>query len=132
MADITIIGIEQNISMRKGDTREFEFELLDSDETPLDMTGYAVNIQVRKSFTGSVVINATLQNDKVKWVNQSNGRFKWVISPSDTSSLTFPTATPEQVDYVYDVQVIAPTAFPGTQTPWYGVFSIVNDVTRVV
>lgn len=132
MADITLIGVEQNISMRKGDTREFEFELLDSDATPLNMTGYQVNIQVRRSFNGSVVINATLQNSKIEWVNQSLGRFKWTISPSDTSSLSFPVQTPEQLDFVYDVQVVAPTAFPGTQTPWYGVFSIVNDVTRVV
>ena len=131
MADISLIGVKKDIEMKQGDNVLIVFELANSAGAVLDMTGYDLRLQVRSSVSAtSTLINCTIANGKLAWVTQATGRFKLVLTPADTSSLRFTADSPDVIEALYDMEVIAPTADPGTQKPWYGAFSIFREITR--
>lgn len=131
MADVTLTGVRKDIIIDQGSTVDIRFTLRDEDDNPLDMTGYDLRMQVRSDYPStSTLINCTLANGKLAWVDQDLGQFQLLLSPSDTTSIRFPADSPEQLDAVYDMEIVAPTSPPGTQKPWYGAFSIKREVTR--
>ena len=129
MADITLTGIEKNITIDQGSTQDIHFQLFDEAGAVLDMTGYDLRFQVR-DVNGVVKINGTIANSKMAWITQAQGKFKIFLIPSDTTSLQFTKDSPTLLECVYDVEVVAPTAIPGTQKPWYGTFNIKREITR--
>ncbi len=131
MADVTLTGVQKDIVVDQGSTVVITWELRNADNSPLDMTGYNLRMQVREDYAATTtLINCTLANGKLEWVDRSAGTFKLILSPSDTSVIRFPRETPDRIDAVYDMEIEAPTTPPGTQKPWYGTFSIRREVTR--
>lgn len=130
MADISLTGVRKDLEIVQGNNVTINFELRNTDDTPLDMSAYDLRLQVRETYAStSTLINCTLMNGKLAWVSQANGTFKLVLTPSDTSSLRFSSASPDVLEAVYDLEVIAPTAL-GVFKPWYGSFTILREVTR--
>jgi hypothetical protein len=129
MSDIILTGIEKNITIDQGSTQDIQFQLFDETNAVLDMTGYDLRFQVR-DLNGVVKISGTIANGKLAWVTQALGKFKIFLIPTDTTSLQFTKDSPYLLECNYDIEVIAPTAVPGTQKPWYGTFNIKREITR--
>lgn len=131
MTDIVLTGVRKDIIIDQGSSVDIRYTLRNEDNLPLDMTGYDLRLQVRTDYPStSTLINCTIANGKLAWVDQDVGQFQLLLGPSDTTSIRFPVDTPEQLDAVYDMEIVAPTSPPGTQKPWYGTFSIKREVTR--
>lgn len=132
MADISLLGVQKDIAIVQGSSVRIEFELRDEANAVLDMTGWDLRLQVRPSYASTDrVINATLANEKLEWIDATLGKFAFVLAPTDTSSIRFPKDTPDVYECVYDMEVAAPVGNThGTSKPWYGVFSIQREVTR--
>lgn len=128
---ISTYGIEESIEIFQGDTNEIFFTLANADGSPLDMTGYSLRLQVRNDYSStSTILNCTLQNGKLAWVNQSIGKWKLILHPTDTSSIRFTADSPDVLVGVYDMEIDSQTTSPGVKKPWYGSFTIHREVTR--
>jgi hypothetical protein len=127
---ITLTGVQQDITIQQGSSVEIEFQLRDENDDVLDMDEYDLRLQVRKSYgaSGSALINCTLANEKLDWVTRSDGKFKLVLAPSDTSSILFAADSADVLEGVYDMEVITPAG--AVSKPWYGNFTILREVTR--
>lgn len=132
MANINLLGQRKDIQVAQGSTIEVVFELRDQDDLVLDMTGYDLRMQVRRTIDapGSPLINCTLANEKLAWVAQASGKFRLVLAPEDTSSLQFSKDSPDLIEGVYDMEVVSPAPALITVKPWYGSFTITREVTR--
>lgn len=100
--------------------------------TPFAMTGYDLRLQVRKTHSDStVLINCTLQNEKLTWTNQAEGKFELRLKPEDTNQangkIRFANGV-DELDCVYDIEFVSPTStvYKGCK----GAFVIYREVTR--
>lgn len=87
--------------------------------TPVNVTGYSAVMQIRKTATGTLLLELSSTNGRIT-VGTTDGSFTLYIAPADTSSL--PVG-----DWYYDLQVTAPN---GTVTTLLqGGFSVTAQVT---
>lgn len=132
MANISLLGVPVDIEIHQGSSVSIVYELRDENGVPLDLTDWDLRAQVRQSFSSSsTLINCTLANSKLIWVNRTAGKFALELLPIDTAAIKFAQDSPESLSAVYDIEVIAPiTSEYGTTKPWYGNFTILREVTR--
>lgn len=129
MTAITLSGLQRDITADQGSSIQINFALTNQVGAPLDLSGYTLRLQVRKSYAdSSTLINATLANGKLVWVSQAGGTFYLLLSPTDTNSVRFPTDTPELLEAVYDLEIESPTGF--VSKPVRGAFNLNREVTR--
>ncbi len=127
---INLSGLQRDIVMDQGSSIKIDFSLTDSNGSPLNMTGYDVRLQVRKSYgdNSSPLINATLANSKLAWTSQVGGTFFFTLQPADTSSISFAKDSPDVLEGVYDLEIQSPVGF--VSKPVKGSFTLNREVTR--
>lgn len=129
MTAITLSGLQRDITADQGSSIRIDFALTNQVGAPLDLSGYTLRLQVRKSFADSTtLINATLANSKLAWTNQAGGTFYLLLSPSDTNTIRFASDKPDLLEAVYDLEIESPTGF--VSKPVRGAFNLQREVTR--
>lgn len=131
-SNISIMGLKRDIEAHQGDHIEMHLTLANIDGTVLNMAGYTVNAQVRKTYSSTeVVINCTTANSRIQWINQAEGKFKLILEPAATTGIRFSSESPETWEGVYDIEINSNTDFPGVKKPWYGSFTLTREITRI-
>jgi hypothetical protein len=129
MATVSLQGEQRDIVAHQGSSIRIDFALTNQASLPLDMSGYTLRLQVRKSYADtSTLINATLANGKLVWIAQASGTFYLLLGPTDTNTLRFPTDNPGSLEAVYDLEIESPTGF--VTKPCHGLFTLTREVTR--
>lgn len=117
-----------DITVQQGKTVELFFAST-ADGTPLDLSGYDLRMQVRANFAArQTLINCTLQNGKMAWVDASTGRFKLELQPADTASIPAHLFSDDTLEAVYDIELI--TASLNVLAGPKGSFVVKREVTR--
>lgn len=127
MASIDFAAQENDITMDQGSALTLKIQLKASN-VPINMTGYDLRMQVRRSYSDTTtLINCTLANGKLSWIDAALGKFQILLAASDTSSIRFLSGE-DTIDGVYDLEI---TDVSGNTTkPMKGSFSINREVTR--
>lgn len=92
------------------------------------MPSFDLRLQVRKTYSNpTVLINCTLPNGKLVWVDQAAGKFELRLDPEDTINIKFPVGD-DELECVYDLELISPTGivYKGCK----GTLVIYREVTR--
>lgn len=131
MSNIDLLSVTRNIIMEQGATVEIPFAITQNN-IAVDLTGYIVRMQVRRNYGDTVVlINCTLANNKLEWIDQIAGRFKLNLAPSDTNAsngrIRF-VGSEEELECVYDLELedTLGRVYKGCR----GNFIITREVTR--
>lgn len=124
MADNTL-----DISMDQGSSLNYLFTLKNTHGDPIDITGYDVRMQIRKSYGSSnVSINCTLANNKVSISDAANGVVGLHLQPTDTALIRFNAPEDDTLECVYDLEMSTPGGV--TFKVAKGTFTINREVTR--
>ncbi len=119
---------ESPISIYRGDTATYRYQLTDineetGDETPIDITNATIKGQVRYSPDSSDVwFELPITKHDAK-----NGWFKWSITKQQSEDL-LPVGSFEPDTAMYDIQIELNGA---VFTFLYGSFVVTRDITRV-
>lgn len=117
MTELVGTGGALNISHIKGDTmRAIDF-VLDDDGTPIDLTGYNIEMHVRPYANGDLLVRYTLGQGHFALTNAANGEFQFTQKLVD-----IPAGRHE-----YDIQLTSSAGVIDTYVK--GVFEVVQDVT---
>ena len=119
------------IVMNQGDslTRVITIYTDTAKTVPLNLTGYLVRAQVRRSYGATtVLINCTLANGKVALTNAAGGVISLILVPDDTASIRFNSVEDAETELVYDIEVESPGGqiFKAAK----GTFTLMREVTR--
>lgn len=78
-----------NIVCDQGSTFVREIEIMDSDETPYNLTGYTARMQVRREVesTGTPLIELTTTNGRLS-ISGALGIITMSLTPTETAALT--------------------------------------------
>ena len=129
---INLAAVVNDIEMEQGASVEVPFAITRS-SSPLDLTGFTLNLQVRRTFADtSTIINCTTANGRLVWVNQAGGTFKLVLAPDATTGIRFTAdeQTEGSLTGVYDLE-IQDTASGFVYKGVKGAWVINREVTRV-
>lgn len=88
--------------------------------TPRDITGYTFDLQIRDKPGGVLYIDKSTANGGISILDAANGKFRIVISKTETAALTF-------FKGVYDLK--ATDAGGAVSYPLEGGFQLVDPVT---
>lgn len=120
------------LSIDQGSSKTFEFTITNAGTpaVPFDLTGYAIRLQVRRSFgaPGSPLINATTQNSKLVVTSAENGKVELRLLPEDTVDIRFNDREDASLVGVYDLEIVSPAN--DVYKPAKGNFTINREVTR--
>jgi hypothetical protein len=113
MSTIDLSAPVRDIQIDQGSSAEIPFYATRSGN-PLEMTGWTLRAQFRKSLSATdTVINGTLSNGILAWVDAAQGRFKLVFTPLVTSyagnpKVMFSKESPDELELVYDIEAETP------------------------
>lgn len=116
-----------DITVQQGKTVELSFQAL-TQGLPLDLSGWDLRAQVRATFESPAVINCTLQNGRIAWVDAGQGRYTLTLDPADTAGISGRSFQDDTFEGVYDIELISPSTkvLPGPK----GAFVVKREVTR--
>lgn len=118
-----------DIVMDQGSSLTYVFNLKNANLDPIDLTGYDVRMQVRKTYgAANSVISCTLSNNKVILTNASLGIITLALLPSDTSGIRFNEVDDDTLECVYDLEVQSTLGV--VFKPARGNFTLNREVTR--
>lgn len=112
MTTIDLSAPTRNIVMDQGSTIEIPFTFKRSG-VAVNMTGYILRAQFRKSYSATdTIINATLANGILAFVDATAGTFKLRFEETDTSyagnpKVMFSKDSPDEMELVYDLEAVA-------------------------
>lgn len=117
MANINLdISEVLDIKCRRYDTFQLDMDWTDSDEDPIDLTGYTFKMQVRKKSTSA---SPVLTIDDDDFTKDANGNLTIEKSSADMNM--------KGGNYVYDLQATS----SGVVSTWLkGMFVVTDDVTE--
>lgn len=120
------MATENNITIEQGTNLEIDF-VVKFNSVILDITGYTARLMVKPKYTGTAIISATTENGKLTVTNGAGGVVTWIITPTETDSITFP-GNEDTKEFVYDLEII------NTQAKVYrasqGTITLTRNVTR--
>jgi len=129
---VNLAAATRNIVIEQGSSVELPFAAT-RNAVPLNMADYTLNMQVRRTYASTeVLVNCTIANGRLVWVNQLGGTFKLVLPPEATSALRFTTEelSTGSIEAVFDIEiqnVIGGVVYKGVK----GSFTINREITRV-
>lgn len=123
---MTIHPIKKDLSIYQGALFEEPFEYYEDDgETPIDLTGVAMRMQVRATLeSAEPLLELTTENGGVVLTDAANGKFKLYYSAEDTDALD------AVEDAVYDLEVVPASGEADTYRLLMGKMRVVREVTR--
>lgn len=128
MADTTNVNtqsVQQNLQVKAGATYTAIFTVKEDAVTPLDLTGWSADMQVRAAI-GAPTAELTFSTDDGSLViDGPNGTVTLVIDPADTNGIA--TYTGGRIMY-YDLEITNPLATI-TYAPFEGCFVLHPQVT---
>jgi hypothetical protein len=133
MSTIDLQAATRDLELDQGTSYDIQFNVK-KDNVPLDITGYDIRCQVRKTYASSdVLINMTLQNGKMTFVDAVSGAFMMTFVPTDTSyagnpKIVFSRDEPDVLSCVYDIELISPSSV--VYKPVKGAIIIYRESTR--
>lgn len=91
-----------NLTIEQGSTFDDEYQYVDDDGNPVDITGYTVRMQGRLSVESSAtVLDWDTAGGEITLSDPSNGKFKFAADPTTTGALDFTRG-------VYDLEIESP------------------------
>lgn len=133
MAIIDLQAPTRDINMDQGSSLQIPFSVM-RNAAAMDLTGYTLRAQFRKSSSASdVIINCTQANGKLQFVDIIGGTFILNLLPTDTSyagnpKMSFSKDSPDELDLVYDIELVAPNGDVYIVTK--GTLTVFREVTR--
>ena len=91
-----------DINWISGDTNTLELNYVDSEETPIDLTGYTVMMGLKNKPTDNVTV---IPQKQAVLLDASNGHLRFTFEPDETIGLV-PMKT--RVAFYYDVELTSP------------------------
>jgi hypothetical protein len=112
---------QYDFAIEQGATTIRSFVWKSSDGTPVDLTGYAARMQVRRSFSATdVLLEASTDNGRIQ-IDPEAGKFTLVLSASVTAAIDWSRGR-------YDIELESPD---GDVTRLiYGEITISKEITR--
>lgn len=98
------MAIYANLTVDQGSSFESTIDITDTENNPVNLTGYTFIGQIRKTYASTTFVSFTITS-----VNPTSGSIKLVLSAEQTSEI-------KAGRYLYDVEIISST----------------NTVTRVI
>lgn len=90
-----------NLAIEQGATFKVIFQWTDSNNSPINITGYTLRSQIRATVeSSSVMVDMTNANGKVTISDAAQGKIQMLLSATETASLAAGTG-------VWDLEVIA-------------------------
>lgn len=118
--------LSQNLSIPRGDSREFRLEVTDENDNALNITGSTIYFTVKENLSdadpGAFQLSSA-NPAQIQIDDGGNGKARIFVTNANTQDL-------EIKRYVYDVQVQPATG--GVKTVVSGTFSVTEDITRSV
>jgi hypothetical protein len=123
----------QNITVDQGTSLAVTFTLKNPDNSAFDLTSYTAELQVRPTYPGSVLIDASTTNGKLVISAPATGILVWNIAAADTpQTISFghgeDAALVDSLDFIYDLKITAPSGSP--YRPVEGTFTVNRAVTH--
>lgn len=130
MATVTIDASseQQNIITNQGADFTLNMTVKAIDQSPFDLTGFDARLQIRKAYTGAATINATLMNSILVLTNAAGGILTLNLPGTLTSPITFPNATDDSIDMLYDLFITSPAGI--SYRPVYGTWTMLRQITK--
>lgn len=127
MAAVNLEAAVVPITIEQGKSVEIAFAAT-RNGVPFDLTGFDLRLQVRQTWESPALINCTLANGKLVWIDAAAGRYRLVLQPADTSLIQGSKFSDGSLECVYDSELIsvAGTVYAGSK----GTFTIKREVTR--
>ena len=116
----------QNLSLPRGDSREYRLEVTDENDNVLNITGSTIRFTVKENISDSDpgAFQLTSANPaQIDIDDGGNGKARIFVTNTNTQDLTIKR-------YLYDIQV--QPASGGVKTVVGGTFAITEDITRTV
>ena len=124
---INLEAPEKNFRMDQGSTFDEQFNLTQA-SVPLNMTGYTIRFQIRRTPTADAILSGTLANGKIVWVDQTLGQFRIILSASDTANIGFIKSDDNVINARYDIEITSPTGV--VDKPVKGAWVMKREITR--
>jgi len=117
-----------NLTVDQGSSKTILFTI-SADGSPQNLTGFDARLQVRRTYGDTrAELNCTLQNSKLQITDALAGKISLVLSPSDTSSIRMTNKDDDQLEAVYDLELVS--AAGQVTKPVRGTFTLIREVTR--
>ena len=82
---------EVNFKIVQGDTFNISVQYIDSNNNPIDLTGYSAKMDVRNS-PGGKILCASINSSNGISIDNSTGTLDITFNPSQTKKFTIPSA----------------------------------------
>jgi hypothetical protein len=110
-----------DISIIRGDTREINVSFVNTDGTPIDLTGGTVFLTVNSSPEPINDDNAAVEKSVTSFANPESGQATVILDSADTNTMTPGT-------YFYDLQFVSGVGVVISQPR--ARFNVIGDITR--
>lgn len=108
----------RNFVIDQGTTFSLSITISDFTDTPIDLTGYTLRSQMRKSYYSNTSTAFTVTSP-----NPSNGEILLSLTATQTSALKFGR-------YVYDIEIVSPAPESEVKRVLEGIVTVNPEVTR--
>lgn len=92
------MAVRHKLHIKAGETVSRQFQYLDNDREPFDLTGYTAQMQIRETADGPLVLEVTPS------INLTTAEVSFEITAAETSTLTQPK-------YVYAIELHGPDGY---------------------
>ena len=110
-----------DLELYRNDSYVFTFEVTDTEDDVVDMTGYEFFGEIRSSYDSETV----LADFRFIETNVATGELTAIIDAAETDALVLPGG-----DGVYDIQIATDDATPLVHTVRRGAVTFAKDVAR--
>jgi hypothetical protein len=91
------MAIYANLTVDQGSSFESTIDITDSENNPVNLTGYTFRGQIRKTYASTTSVSFTITS-----ISPTSGSIKLVLSAEQTSGI-------KAGRYLYDVEIISST-----------------------
>lgn len=113
--------VKLNLNIYRGSTYRKGFQWkTQPDDTPMNLTGCSIKMQMKTARGGDVLLECSTANGKITITDALNGRWQLALTPSDTLALSFSKAI-----YDLDITFLTTDVF----TPIEGNVTVYEQVT---
>lgn len=114
---------EYNITIEQGAVFRKVLTWTDSEDAPINLTGYTALMQIRKEDTGGdVIIELSTLNDKIV-ITPAEGKIELFIPATETAEFSFDSA-------YYDLELIPPSEEDETVRLLQGKVTLSTEITK--
>ena len=136
MAEVNNVPDESAVTLKQGAYLEVSLSFDKGVGIPFDLTGYTIKVGVRTRYgSDSYAFFASSAStgvgaNKVTVDDATGGLATWLILPTDTTLVVYPSQDDDSIDLPYDVELHKDSDATKVYSPIRGVITLIREVTR--